>query len=82
MVEAKDMTRFSDTKSREYYPQEIASALLRSSMDLTDEEFYELRNHLENALYDVMAIAENKYNHDYWRVLWNVLQNWAESAVE
>ena len=81
MIEAKNMTEFTND-SREYYPQDIASALLRSTMDLSDDEFYELREHLMNALYDVMAIAENEYNFDYWRILWNVLQNWAEQNVE
>lgn len=82
MIEAKDMRKYLRYDSEEYYPQDIASALLRSTMDLSDEEFYSLRKDLENALYDVMAIAQNEYNHDYWRVLWNVLQNWAEDNVE
>ena len=81
MIEAKNMTKYTE-ESREYYPQEMASALLRTTMDLSDEEFNALHGQLENALYDLMATAQNKYNHDYWRVLWNVLQNWAEQNVE
>lgn len=75
MIEAKDMGKYLQSGSEVWYPVEIAESFLRSSMDLTDKEFKPLRSALEDALYQLMAMAQNEYNHDYWRVLWNVLQN-------
>ena len=64
-------------KSEEYYPQEIADKLLFAATlgDISAREHKELSAQLEDALYYVKAAAENKYNSDYWRILWNVLQN-------
>lgn len=81
MIEAKDMRKYLRSGSEAWYPVEIAESLLRSSMDLTDEEFKSLRSALEDALYQLMAMAQNEYNHDFWRVLWNVLQNLMDKGV-
>ena len=81
MIEAKDMHKYLRSGSEVCYPVEIAESLLRSSMDLTDEEFKSLRSALEDALYQLMAMAQNEYNHDFWRILWNVLQNLMEKGV-
>ncbi|MEG1620627.1 MAG: hypothetical protein RR322_01825 [Oscillospiraceae bacterium] len=29
---------------------------------------------IENALYDLKAVAENEYNFDYWRTFYDILQ--------
>lgn len=42
-------------------------------MDYEDEK-EETIAELENVLYDLKAIAQNEYNKDYWRILWNALQ--------
>ena len=81
-ITTSNISEYIKGASDEYYPQDIASALLRSTMDLTDEEFYSIRADLENALYDLMAIAQNEKNSDYHRVFWNVLQLWAADNVE
>lgn len=81
MIEAKDMGKYLRSGSEAWYPIEITEALLRSSMDLTDTEFKSLRSALEDAIYQLMAMAQNEYNQDYWRVLWNVLQNLMEKGV-
>lgn len=81
MIEAKDMHKYLRSGSEEFYPQEIADSFLRSSMNLSDKEFQALRSELENALYQLMAMAQNEYNHDFWRVLWNVLQNLMDSGA-
>jgi hypothetical protein len=33
----------------------------------------EVKEDLENALYCIDAMAQNEYNKDYWRTLYNVL---------
>ena len=33
------------------------------------------RDDLTDALYQLKAIAQNKYNSDYWRTLYKTLQN-------
>ena len=77
MITPKLLNKFCDGASNEYYPQEIADALLmHSGLALTDKERTAFREDLENALYDLMAIAQNEYNHDFWRVFWNILQLW------
>lgn len=81
MIEAKDMSKYLRSSSEAWYPVEIAEALLHSSMDLNDKEFKALRSALENALYQLMAMAQNEYNQDCWRVLWNVLQNLMDSGA-
>lgn len=81
MIEAKDMHKYLRSGSEEYYTQEIAEKLLRSSMSLSDKEFRLLRDDLDDALFSVKAAAQNEYNANYWRVLWNVLQNLMDSGV-
>ena len=81
MIEAKDMHKYLRSGSEEYYTQEIAEKLLRSSMSLSDKEFRLLRDDLDDALFYVKAAAQNEYNANYWRVLWNVLQNLMDSGA-
>lgn len=60
-------------------PGEIAEYLYELSEDMDAQDYVEEKEReiaeLENALYDIKAIAQNEYNKDYWRTLWNALQN-------
>lgn len=38
------------------------------------------REAIENAVYDLEAIAQNKYNHEYWRVFYEALSKIAENV--
>lgn len=59
-----------------YSPGEIAEALQTIA-----EAPEEAREDLTNALYFLQAAAQNKYNHDYFRVLYNVLQIITEKTL-
>ena len=63
----------------EKFPVEIANKLyeLAKDMDFWDyeEEKEEILNDLENALYYLKAICENKKNSDYFRTLYKILEN-------
>lgn len=54
----------------EYYPDEIANALLRHT-NMSKEEAID---DVTGALYDIKAICENRYNSEYWRTFWKVLE--------
>lgn len=43
------------------------------AMDYIENKEDELHD-LEEALYQLKAIAQNEYNNDYWRTLWNAIQ--------
>ena len=75
---------------KDYYPEEIAMALC----ELADQEFNSLDEYGEidgkcvevrDALYHLMAVAENPYNKDHFRTLWDVLQDitnrWNNSEI-
>ena len=81
MINANNITQFIKGSSDEFYPDEIASSLLRQTVCASAKEIDAVRSDLENALYNLKSMAENKYNSDYWRVLWNVLQLWAEQEI-
>ena len=51
-------------------PEDIADAMIAEG-DAEEAD----RDDLENALYQLKAIAENKYNADYWRTFYKKLQN-------
>lgn len=63
---------------REKYPQEIAERLyeLAKDMDYMDyeEEKEQILADLEDALYDLLAIAQNEYNKDCYRTMYNILE--------
>lgn len=44
----------------------------------TNNPGIDIKDELENALYQVKAMAQNKYNSDYWRVLYNILTQFSE----
>ena len=59
--------------------EEITERLfdLSTDMDYMDyqEQHAEIKTNIEEALYQLKAIAKNKYNAEYWRIFWNILQN-------
>lgn len=63
----------------EKYPDEIAEILYNLSEDMDAQDYEEEKEkeiaELEEALYQLRAMAQNEYNKDYWRTLWNALQN-------
>jgi len=68
---------------KDYCPWEIAAVLCR----LADENFKDcdacgqenpLLTNVTDALYQLMAVCENKYNSDYYRDFWMVLQDISE----
>lgn len=62
-----------------YSIEELAEKLIEYSkgMDFWDykEEHEKIKNDIENALYNLKAIAQNEYNQEYWRTFWDILQN-------
>ncbi len=66
--------------NRDTMPQDICDSLIEMAglkgMEGVDAAY----EGLDNALYDLRAMAENEYNADYWRVLWNVLSEVATTA--
>ena len=44
----------------------------------TDNSGEEIKEELTEALYQIKAMAQNDYNYDYWRVLYNILLQYAE----
>ena len=58
--------------------EEIANRIIELSKDLDFADYEETeeeeRKELENALYQLKAIAQNDLNKNYWRTLYNALQ--------
>lgn len=53
-----------------YNTEDIAEQLIElSNLDIPED----LKEELKAALYYLKAVAKNKYNNDYFRVLYNVL---------
>lgn len=78
MINANEMHKFLSGSSNNYYPSEIANRLCNFSECSVDEGI-RIESELQDAIYQLKAIAENPYNSDYWRVLWNALQNMTEA---
>lgn len=62
----------------EKHPQEIAEALYEQAKDMDymdyEDEKEQVLADLEKALYDLMAICQNEYNHKYYSTLYRVLE--------
>lgn len=58
----------------EYFPDEIAIALCEYT-HITDKEIYD---NCIGALYDLKAICENRYNAEYFRNMYRVLEKFVE----
>lgn len=65
------MEELKQYKENAYYSvEDIAEQLIElSNLDIPED----LKEELKAALYYLKAVAENKYNNDYFRVLYNVL---------
>lgn len=59
-------------------PWKIAEKLYELTKDMDFADYEETKEkeiaELENAMYQLKAMAENEYNQDYWRTLWNCLK--------
>lgn len=56
-----------------YYPGEIAEAIFKAASDDDPEEHAKEIEEMTDALYQLKAIAENKYNSEYYRTLYKYL---------
>ena len=58
--------------------EELALTLYNNAMDMDFMDYEDTKektlNELQEALYQIEAIAKNEYNKDYWRTFWNALQ--------
>lgn len=58
--------------------EELALTLYNNAMDMDFMDYEETKeqtlSELQEALYQIKAIAKNEYNKDYWRTFWNALQ--------
>lgn len=60
-----------------YYPDEITKAFSSLVTDITEEE----KKDLENGLYYLHTICGNKYNSEYFRTTYKILERVAERIV-
>ena len=58
----------------EYFPDEIATALC----EYTNITYKGVYDNCVGALYDLKAICENKYNAEYFRDMYRVLEKFVE----
>lgn len=67
----ENLEELKQHKENYYYSvEDIAEQLIElSNLDIPED----LKEELKAALYYLKAVAENKYNNDYFRVLYNVL---------
>jgi len=63
----------------ECYPGEIAQILCKVSMENPGEKIIK---ECEEAIYHLMATAQNPYNSDHFRVLYRVLENLVNTYEE
>ena len=58
--------------------KELANAIYENIKDMDYMDYEDTKEltieELENALYNLKAIAQNDYNQDCWRTFWNALQ--------
>jgi hypothetical protein len=59
--------------------EEVATILYNNAMDMDYMDYEDTKeedlNDLQEALYYLKACAQNEYNSDYFRTLWNILQH-------
>lgn len=62
-----------------YDIEELSNKIFDYSKDMDcqdyEEENEKIKSDLQEALYQIKAIAQNEYNKDCWRTFWNTLQN-------
>ena len=58
--------------------EEVAIRIYESCEDMDFMDYQDTKNQdigdLSEAIYQLKAMAQNEYNADYWRTLWNALQ--------
>ena len=63
---------------KEIYPDEIAEVLYNLSSDMDSNDYEENKaatiSELKDVLYQVLGIAENSMNSEYWRTLYKCLE--------
>ncbi len=67
----EDLKRYKETSYYDTYDTKDVSDRLNELSNLYLSE--DLMTELENAVYDLKAMAQNQYNKDCYRVLYNVL---------
>lgn len=68
----EDLRKYNE--SSYYNGEDIAEKL----MSISGIEDNGIKEELTDAIYQVKAMAENPYNSDHWRILYNVLLKVAE----
>ena len=63
-----------DIRMEKYYDCEDMAIVLCELSSGDDTVNVETMKEVEEALYQLQAVAENEYNADYYRTFWNVLQ--------
>ena len=66
------MEKFKKYNESSYYNSEDITEKLLNIAEIKDEE---IKEELTEAICQLKAIAENPYNSDRWRILYNVLLN-------
>ena len=64
-----DLTKFYEDSNWDFDPANIAAKFAESA-GVTNSEYIDM---CTDALYDIKAMAQNEYNSDHWRVLWNMI---------
>ena len=64
--------------TKDYYPGDLAEFIMKLSGAAGTENEDAIRDDLTDALYYLMACAENEYNKDYFRTMWSELQRIAD----
>lgn len=58
--------------------EEVANRIYELCEDMDNMDYQDTKEQdigdLSEAINQIKAIAQNKYNADYWRILWNALQ--------
>lgn len=66
------------TFENNYYPDDIASVLYKLASEADHADYSENKEHeindLKECLYQLLAIAQNKYNSEFYRTFWNCLE--------
>lgn len=63
----EDLRKYNESS---YYDGEDIAEKLTNISGIEDNG---IKDELTDAIYQVKAMAENPYNSDYWRILYNVL---------
>lgn len=70
----EDLRKYNESN---YYNSEDITKKLMSISEIEDNG---IKDELTDAIYQIKAMAENPYNSDRWRILYNVLLKVAEEV--